>query len=75
MDIKNNMRTLQSGRKVDEEIVEKKLTIASKCPKKWLFVDLETGDVWKWYKPEDRWMHITKKEKKELQNLSIRCTM
>ena len=22
------------------------MTIDSKCPKKWLFVDCETGDVW-----------------------------
>ena len=22
------------------------MTIDSKCPKKWLFVDMETGDVW-----------------------------
>lgn len=22
------------------------MTIDSKCPKKWLFIDMETGDIW-----------------------------
>lgn len=25
-----------------------KITISSKVPNKWRFVDLETGDIWKW---------------------------
>ena len=39
-------RELLSGRKVCERSKETKMTITSKCPDKWLFVDLETGDVW-----------------------------
>jgi hypothetical protein len=25
-----------------------KITIYTSCPDKWRFVDLETGDIWKW---------------------------
>ena len=39
-------RSLQSGREVKSQDEELHMTIASKCPAKWLFVDLETGDVW-----------------------------
>lgn len=42
------MRILQSGRKVREEKAAIDMTIKSKCPAKWLFVDLETGEVWHW---------------------------
>ena len=43
---KIKMRILRSGRNVPEQKNEFPLTISSKCPDKWLFVDLETGDVW-----------------------------
>ena len=39
-------RTLLSGRKVRQSCHEWDMTISSKCPDKWLFVDLETGDIW-----------------------------
>lgn len=39
-------RVLISGRKVDQLEEEFPMTISSKCPDKWLFVDLETGDIW-----------------------------
>lgn len=39
-------RKLLNGQKVSESPVIIRMTIDSKCPKKWLFVDMETGDVW-----------------------------
>jgi len=39
-------RKLISGRRVPEKSEQMELAICSKCPAKWLFVDLETGDVW-----------------------------
>ena len=67
-----NMRTLQSGRVVNDSKPSKKLTIDSECPEKWLFVDLETGDIWKHCVEEDRWKHVTRKELNELKKLKTR---
>lgn len=39
------VRTLLDGTKVPEGD-ELPLSIRTRCPGKWLFVDLETGDVW-----------------------------
>ena len=39
-------RTLKNGQKVAEANKSVRMTIDSKCPKKWAFVDMETGDVW-----------------------------
>lgn len=39
-------RTLLNGQKVAESPISVQMTIDSKCPKKWAFVDLETGDIW-----------------------------
>jgi hypothetical protein len=39
-------RTLKNGEKVSESKTAIPMTIKSKCPKKWLFIDMETGDVW-----------------------------
>ena len=39
-------RTLKNGQKVAEARTSVEMTIKSKCPRKWLFVDMETGDVW-----------------------------
>lgn len=39
-------RTLIHGQKVMETPESVQMTINSKCPKKWIFVDMETGDVW-----------------------------
>jgi hypothetical protein len=69
-------RTLQSGRVVDEQGKELKMTIASKCPAKWLFVDLETGDVWHHREgmnvgDHPFWRGATAKEIKELKKLKI----
>lgn len=47
-----------------------KMTIDSKCPDKWLFVDLETGDVWH-YSPMGRYkFYAAPKDKlKELKDI------
>ena len=40
------MRKTLSGRKLKEHKKPVERTISTHCPDKWLFVDLETGDVW-----------------------------
>jgi hypothetical protein len=68
-------RELQSGRKVSQFAKEIKMTISSQCPDKWLFVDLETGDVW--HRREEEfdndhytfWRSATPKELRELRKL------
>jgi len=71
-------RKLQSGRIVSELNKEISMTISSKCPDKWLFVDTETGDVW--HIREDEyvqegiyhfWRSATSKELKELKALKL----
>lgn len=42
------MRKLIDNRKVPEQDVSQKMTIDSKCSAKWLFVDMETADVWQY---------------------------
>ena len=39
-------RILFDDKKVAEAPQSVKMTIDSKCPKKWAFVDMETGDIW-----------------------------
>jgi len=39
-------RTLVDGKRVLESTQSVEMTIDSKCPKKWAFVDMETGDIW-----------------------------
>ena len=67
-------RKLQSKREVSEEFEELEMAIKSKCPAKWLFVDLETGDVWhhrEGYKKGDFnfWREATTREIKEMKKL------
>ena len=38
-------RKLLSGREVKEEKTDQ-IVIKSKCPEKWVCIDLETGDCW-----------------------------
>ena len=70
-------RTLKSGRKVKDRTEEFDMTISSKCPDKWLFVDLETGDIWHMrndaknqkkygYRGNPFWRDATKVEIKDL---------
>jgi len=40
-----NLRKLNSGRTVEESL-KQEIVIESKCPKKWVCIDLETRDVW-----------------------------
>jgi hypothetical protein len=39
-------RKLINAQVVPEEATQTSLTIESKCPQKWAFVDMETGQVW-----------------------------
>ena len=39
-------RKLKNGEKVADAPKSVQMTIDSKCPKKWAFVDMETGDIW-----------------------------
>ncbi len=39
-------RKLKNGQRVLESKTSIKMTIDTKCPKKWIFVDMETGDLW-----------------------------
>lgn len=43
MSDRNSFTNKLSFDNADESV---KMTIDSKCPDKWLFVDLETGDIW-----------------------------
>jgi hypothetical protein len=65
---------LMSGRTVEEETKEFKMSISSKCPDKWLFVDLETGDIWHHREGIKKneypfWREANKKELNELKNM------
>ena len=69
-------RRLQSGRVVKEEPVEISMTISSKCPTKWLFIDLESGAVWHTKRTSERgelphWRRASGKELAELKKLKI----
>lgn len=48
-----------------------KMTIDSKCPDKWLFVDLETGEVWE-FNPNGRYEFwgAPKEKIKELRKIA-----
>ena len=75
--IETKMRTLRSGRQVPELMKEFRMTISSKCPDKWLFVDLETGDVWHIApdaqpKQHPFWRGATAMELRELKRLAAR---
>jgi hypothetical protein len=39
-------RTLRDGTKVEESEHVEQLTISTRCPKKWAFVGVETGEIW-----------------------------
>jgi hypothetical protein len=72
------MRKLVSGRTVDELPYPTNLTISTKCPSKWLFVDLENGNVWHVNEkvlPTDmnypRWRAPTKAEWKGLKAVAM----
>lgn len=45
-------RTLIDGRVVPELEMPKTLTVYTKCPEKWVLVDMETGDRYNGYSTE-----------------------
>lgn len=62
----DNFRMLVDGSFVKEYDNNIPVTINSRCPSKWRFVDLETGELWKW---DDDANKFTKaKEKLRLLN-------
>lgn len=54
--MKKKTRTLLDGRKVTEQKRSVKMIIDSKCPKKWLFVDMECCNVWRWKDNTFKWL-------------------
>lgn len=42
-------RTLIDDKTVPERKEAKNINISTHCPSKWLFVDMETGQVWKYH--------------------------
>jgi hypothetical protein len=72
-------RKLLNKRKVKEFANTVQLTIDTKCPDKWLFADLQTGDIWQTEKVVDdcpglqqlsvTWKKATKDKLKCLQNI------
>ena len=56
-------RTLRGGRKVPELADTVTLKLKTHCPRKWLSVDLETGDVWAG--DAKGWRRATEAERKE----------
>ena len=75
---KTKDRQLQAGRIVPQLNQEIKMTISSMCPDKWLFVDLEKGDVWhiregefNQKKAASFWRSANRKELRELKKLKM----
>lgn len=48
-------RETVSGRRVPHYVDEQQLTISTQCPQKWLFVDLEDGNIWTKNFESDEW--------------------
>jgi len=46
------MRTLKNGEVVPELEQPKILTVKTKCPEKWLLIDLETGEEYRGFTTE-----------------------
>jgi hypothetical protein len=53
-------RLLKNGELVPENPNDavSKLDILTKCPRKWLFVDMETGTVWHKQRENASWLNI-----------------
>lgn len=74
-------RTLLSGEKVpeyNEQIVLE--AIETQCPDKWAFVDLETGNIYRWSVDRNRWISPPPLARKALQSsltkmISLRKTV
>lgn len=61
-------RTLLSGRKVPELPAPVTLPLESRCPEKWLAVDLQTGDIWR--RGGEGWRRATAEQLAELAALA-----
>lgn len=57
-------RRLASGRVVPEQQCEERMEIVSRCPAKWVVVDLETRQSWKW--DDGEWVLLDAVERLEL---------
>ena len=57
-------RSLKNGQRVAEAKKSVKMTLDTKCPRKWLLVDMETGDLWV------HWSRFPDKEKPRYQYYS-----
>ncbi len=53
------MRKLKNGQRVMDSKKSVQMTIDSKCPKKWAFVDMETGEIWVHRSRVNQW-HLPK---------------
>lgn len=51
-------RLLKTGELVPVSDKAVKLDILTKCPRKWLFVDMETGTVWHKQTESSSWLNI-----------------
>lgn len=49
------VRNTVNGRRLVAYVDEQRLTISTQCPSKWLFVDLEDGNIWTKAFEEDGW--------------------
>lgn len=65
--VKPKTRILQNGRKVNEEAQTVDMTLTTKCPKKWVVIDLETCDAWSW--GDSGWTQATERQREEVQEL------
>jgi len=65
---KHLTRKLLSGRIVKEEL-KRTIVIDSKCPKKWVCIDLENGNIWVKDRKYRRPNSIEKKEALKILNL------
>lgn len=61
---KENMRNSYTNKlNFNDKQESVKMTINSQCPDKWLFVDLETGEIWH-HNPQGRYTFFTAPKEK-----------
>jgi hypothetical protein len=58
----DRVRRTVGGRSVPHYVDEQRLTISTQCPQKWLFVDLEDGNIWTKRFEEDKWRSASIKQ-------------
>lgn len=52
---KDHERKTVGGRSVPHYVDQQRLTITTQCPQKWLFIDLEDGNIWTKFYEEAEW--------------------